>query len=115
MIKSEAKYLRISPKKIRPVIALIKKTNPEEALNRLEFVNKKGAVFLKKLIKTALSDAKNKGYQEGSLFISKLVANEGPALKRYRAASFGRASVVKKRMSHLVIELDSKKKILPES
>lgn len=112
--KSEAKYIRISPMKVRPVIKLIKGNNPVEAINKLEFINKKSAELLKKLIKTALSDAKNKGYQEDTLYISKLVANQGPVLKRYRAASFGRAAVVKKRASHLVVELDSTQKIIPE-
>ncbi len=110
--KSEAKYIRISPTKVRPVIKLVKGINAKEALNKLEFINKKSARFLKKLIKTAMADAKNKGYQEDSLFISKLVANQGPALKRYRAESFGRAAVIRKRMSHLVVELESNQKIM---
>ncbi len=112
--KSEAKYIRISPTKVRPVIKLVKGMNPEAAINKLEFVNKKAALFLKKLIKTAASDAQNKGYQQDSLFISKLLANQGPALKRYRAESFGRAAVIRKRMCHILIELDSKQKILTE-
>lgn len=112
--RSEAKYIRVSATKVRPIINLIKGLNPEAALSKLEFVNKKGSLFLKKLIKTALSDAANKGYQKETLFISKMIANQGPALKRYRAASFGRASVVKKRMCHLLIELDSTEKILTE-
>ncbi|MCF7916411.1 MAG: 50S ribosomal protein L22 [Candidatus Omnitrophica bacterium] len=113
--RSEAKYIRISPTKVRPVIELVKGTNAKEAMAKLEFIKKKAAKFLKKLIKTAIADAKNKGYDEDSLFISRLVANQGPALKRYRAESFGRAAVIRKRMSHLVIELDSNQKIMQES
>lgn len=112
--RSQAKYIRISATKVRPVIKLVKGDNPTQALNKLEFINKKGALYLKKLIKTALADATNKGYQQDSLFISKLVANQGPAFKRYRAASFGRAAVIKKKTCHLVVELDSTQKILAE-
>ncbi|MCF7887314.1 MAG: 50S ribosomal protein L22 [Candidatus Omnitrophica bacterium] len=113
--KSEAKYIRISPTKVRPVIELVKGSKAQEAIAKLEFIKKKAARYLKKLIKTAIADAKNKGYDEGSLFISRLVANQGPALKRYRAESFGRAAVIRKRMSHLIVELDSKQKVIQES
>ncbi|MCF7873254.1 MAG: 50S ribosomal protein L22 [Candidatus Omnitrophica bacterium] len=112
--KSEAKYIRISPTKVRPVIKLVKGSNAKEAVEKLEFVKKKAAKYLQKLIKTAIADAKNKGYDQDSLFISRLVANQGPALKRYRAESFGRAAVIRRRMSHLIVELDSNKKIMQE-
>ncbi|MFO8053052.1 MAG: 50S ribosomal protein L22 [Candidatus Omnitrophota bacterium] len=113
--RSKAKYIRISPTKVRPVMKLVRGSNAKEAIVRLEFVKKKAARYLKKLIKTAIADAKNKGYEEDSLFISRLVANQGPALKRYRAESFGRAAVIRKRMSHLIIELDSSQKIMQEN
>ena len=110
--RAEAKYVRISPTKIRPVIELVKGANVEGAISKLGLVNKKGAYYLSKVLKSALSNAKNKGYQEDKLFISRLVANPGPVLKRYRAASFGRASMIRKRTSHIVAELDASEKII---
>jgi len=112
--KAEAKYIRISPTKVRPVIQLIKGSNAAEAMAMLELVNKKGAYYLRKVIKSALANAKNKGYQENTMFISKVVANPGPSLKRYRAASFGRATMIRKRMSHILIELDTTEKLINE-
>jgi len=110
--RAEAKYIRISPTKVRPVISLVKGENIKSAIVKLELVNKKGAFYLVKVLKSALSNAKNKGYDDGSLFISRIVANPGPTLKRYRAASFGRATLIKKRTSHIVVELDSAQKII---
>ena len=110
--RAEAKYIRISPTKVRPVIELIKRNTAAGALIKLELINKRGAHYLGKVLKSAIANAKNKGYQESKLFISKVVANPGPALKRYRAASFGRASPIKKRTSHILIELDTHEKLI---
>jgi large subunit ribosomal protein L22 len=110
--RAEAKYIRISPFKVRKVIELIKGEKVNRAFSILEATNKKGAYYLKKVLKSALANAKNKGYDEDSLFISKVVANPGPMLKRWRAASFGRAVMIRKRTSHILIELDTPEKLI---
>ena len=112
--RAEAKYIRISPTKVRPVIELIKGSKTVDAISKLELVNRRGAYYLNKVIKSALANAKNKGYQENTMFISKVVANPGPVLKRYRAASFGRATMIRKRTSHILIELDTTEKLIKE-
>lgn len=113
--RAEAKYIRISPFKVRPVIALMKGKGAVLALAQLMLIKKKGAALLGKVVKSAIANAKNKGYQENSLFISKVVANQGPALKRHRAASFGRATVIRKRTSHILVELDTTEKNIQPS
>ncbi len=105
--RAQAKYLRISPTKIRPVITLIKGGPAKSAVQKLQLINRKGAQYLLKALRSALANAKNKGYADESLFISKVTANPGPALKRYRAASFGRATLIRKRTTHILIELDA--------
>lgn len=110
--RAEAKYIRISPTKVRPVIALVKDSGVSEALAKLMVINKKGAYCLNKVLRSALANAKSKGYHEDKLFISKAVANSGPVLKRYRAASFGRATAIRKRTSHILIELGSSEKLI---
>jgi large subunit ribosomal protein L22 len=110
--RAEARYIRISPVKVRAVIQLVKGADVKGALVKLELMNKKGAYYLYKVVKSALANAKNKGYQEEKLFISKVVANQGPALKRYRAASFGRATLMRKRTSHIIVELDTPQKLI---
>lgn len=110
--RAEAKYIRISPRKVRLVITLIKKEKATGAMAKLVLINKRGAYYLSKVLKSALANAKNKGYQEDKLFISKVVANPGPVLKRYRAASFGRATMIRKRTSHILVELESSEKLI---
>ena len=106
--KAEAKYIRISPQRARQVIDLVKGNSVLRALSVLAVMNKKGAALVSKVIKSALANAKNKGYEEDSLFISNAIANAGPMLKRYQAASFGRASVIQKKTSHIRVELDAR-------
>lgn len=110
--RAEAKFIRISPTKVRPVISLIEGAKVQKASVTLQMVNKKGAYYLGKVLKSAVANAKNKGYDENKLFISKVVANSGPMFRRHRAASFGRASIIRKRTSHLLVELDTTEKII---
>jgi len=58
------------------------------------------------VLDSAISNAKQKGLREDQLFISRIIANNGPMWKRYRAATFGRATEILKRTTHLTIELD---------
>lgn len=110
--KAESKYIRISPSKARMVMALVRGQRVDTALNILGAVNKKAAFLIDKILKSALASAKSKGYEKEKLFISKIVANPGPMLKRYRAASFGRATTIRKRTSHILVELDTSEKII---
>ena len=110
--RAEAKYVRISPTKVRGVMATVKGKKAAYAMSVLELMNKKGAYYLRKVLTSAIANAKQKGYQEDTLIISKLTANSGPMLKRFRAASFGRATTILKRTSHILVELDSSQKLV---
>lgn len=107
---AKGKFLRISPRKTRLVIDLIRGQNVKSALSILSNVNKRPRHHLEKILKSAISNALQKGLQEDQLFISKITADEGPMWKRYRAAAFGRATMIRRRTSHINIELDLKTK-----
>ncbi len=109
--KAQTKYLRISPLKTRQVIELIKGKPVPQALAILEFLNKKPAYFLKKILQSAINNAKNKGFGVNQVYISNLIASNGPSWKRFRAASFGRAAPILKRTTHVKIVLD----LIPEA
>jgi large subunit ribosomal protein L22 len=113
--RAEAKYIKISPFKARLTTRLLKGMPAQKALMVLENINQKAAHLIKKVLKSAVSNAKNKGYEEDKLFITKVVANPGPVLKRYRAATFGRATTIRKRTSHLIVELDTSEKIIEKT
>lgn len=104
-----ARYIRITPRKFRQIIPFVKGRNPEEAIAILANVNKRASIYAIELLKSAVANAKRvEGIDASTLYISHIVANPGPQLKRFRAASMGRASQIRKRTSHIVIELDTR-------
>lgn len=100
------RYVRISPRKVRPVIPLIKGKSPDEAIAILFSVKKKASQYLIDLLNSAVANARRmQGVDVESLYISNLVASGGPQMKRFRAASMGRAGMIRKRTSHITLEL----------
>ena len=112
--RAEAKYIRVSPHKVRLAVSLIKGIHVKKAVPILKSLNKKAAFLFEKVLKSAIANAKSKGYEENKLYISKAMVNSGPILRRYRAASFGRATIIKKRTSHILIELDTHEKLIEQ-
>lgn len=109
-VKSELKYLRITPRKTRLVVDLIRGKNVEEAQTILKFAVKRGANPISKLLNTAIADAKNNFQLDpANLFISKINVDGGPIQKRWRARSRGMAAPIQKRTSHITIVLDELK------
>ncbi|MBL7151080.1 MAG: 50S ribosomal protein L22 [Candidatus Omnitrophica bacterium] len=108
IVKAEGKFLRVSPMKVRQVMALIRHKDVLTAQSILRILNKRPKEFLAKILNSAVANAKVKGFNPGQLYISKIVCNSGPSWKRFKAAAFGRAAPIKKRTSHIRIELDIK-------
>lgn len=108
--KAEAKYIRIAPRKVRQVMDLIRNKGMLEAQGVLVSLNKRANAELIKLLKQATASAKIKGFGPEQLYISKIVCDGGPIWKRFKAAAFGRAAPIKRRTSHIRIELDLKQK-----
>lgn len=106
--KAVLKYVRLSPRKFRLIVPLVKGKRAEEAIAILSSVKKRASEYGIELLKSAIANAKVKvqGIDTSALYISKLVADPGPMLKRFRAASMGRAGSIHKHTSHLTIELD---------
>lgn len=111
------RYTRLSPRKFRLIIPLVKGKRAEEAIAILTGVKKKASGIGIDLLKSAIANAKvkNQGMDTSTLYISKMVADPGPMLKRFRAASMGRASMIHKHTSHLTVELDVVKTEVPAS
>lgn len=108
--RAEVKFVRGSARKIRQVLDLIRGMKAAEAMASLQFINKRPAYCIRKVLESAIANAKVKGLEEGDLVISKITADDGPRWKRFRAAAFGRASEILKRTSHISVELDLQKK-----
>ncbi len=105
--KAYAKYIRVSPRKTRLVIDLVRGEKVDRALVILANLNKGAKVHVRKLIKSAVSNAKSNPAVSNAeqLFISKITADNGPVLKRFRAAAMGRATMIRHRTTHLTVEL----------
>lgn len=105
---AHAKFLMISPKKLRPIADNVRTKSYSDAMAILESLPHKGAGFLKKVIKSAASNAlvQNKQLDEEMLYIKELQINEGPRMKRVWARSRGRRDILLKRMSHISVVVD---------
>ncbi|MFC1838781.1 50S ribosomal protein L22 [Thermodesulfobacteriota bacterium] len=105
-----AKYVRISPRKVRLVMNQLRGKRVEEAINMLSFASQKGAGILLKLINSAVANAQqNSEADVDNLYIETIYADEGPVLKRFRPRASGRATRILKRTSHLTVILNEKK------
>ena len=108
IVKAEGKFIRISPTKIRQVMDLIRNKDVSEAESILINIDKRPKEPLIKILRSAIANAKVKGFSADQLYISKAICNPGPSWKRYKAAAFGRASPILRRTAHVKIELDIK-------
>lgn len=105
--KAAAKFIRVSPRKIRLVMDQVRGKKIEEALNILSFAPQKGTRILKKLVNSAVANAEqNSDVDVDLLYIKRLYADEGPTMKRWRPRAQGRATRINKRTSHLTIIVD---------
>jgi large subunit ribosomal protein L22 len=108
--QAKARHLRVSSRKLGQVIELIRRKDVTTAQVILAHVNKGTKDKVLKVLNSAVANAKQKGLSEDQLVVSKAIATNGPMWKRFRAASFGRATPILKRTTHLTIELDLKAK-----
>lgn len=108
IVKAEGKFIRLQPTKTRQVLDLIRNKDVQTAQSILLHIEKRPKEYLQKLLKQAVANAKVKGFAPEQLFISKIVCDNGPMWKRFKAAAFGRATSILKRTSHIKIELDVK-------
>lgn len=109
IVKTEAKFLRISPSKARRAIALLRGEDVVTAQAIVLHLSFRAQEYIKKILDSAVANAKVKGFKPEQLYVSKAVCNMGPTWKRYKAAAFGRATLIRRRTSHIKIELDLKK------
>lgn len=109
---ASARFQRISPRKARMIINLVRGRDASEALQLLDFTFKSAAPFVKKLIASAIANAKQKrpDVDVDGLFISAAAVDKGPNshLRRWRPRAQGRATRIQKGISHITIELDQR-------
>jgi len=108
--RATARYIRMSPRKVKAVIDLIRNKSLGEAQAILANTPRAATEPVLKVLNSAAANAENNlGMDQDSLYVAEAYANQGPTLKRFRARSHGRAARIRKRTSHITIILDEKK------
>lgn len=101
---AKAKFVRISPKKARPIADLLRGKNAREALVMLNAMPQKGAKLIGKVLASAMANAENNhSLEKEKLVVKGITVDGGPVLKRYMPRAQGRASEIRKRTSHIEV------------
>ena len=104
--KAILKYARISPRKVKIVLDLIRNQPVEKAMAILRFTPKSASEYLEKLLKSAMANAENNHNMDTSkLYVAQCFVGPGPTLKRIRPKDHGRAHRILKRTSHVTLTL----------
>ncbi len=105
--RAVSKYVRMSPTKVRRVVDLVRGKEVDEAINILHFTRKSAAVPVEKTLRSAVANLVNSTestrIDPEELFVKEIRVDEGPRLKRFRAASMGRAMRLIRRTCHITI------------
>jgi large subunit ribosomal protein L22 len=103
-VKAIARYIRMSPSKVRRVLDQIRGRSYQEALIILEFMPYRACEPILKVLRSAAANAEhNAGLERSKLVISQAYADGGPTLKRYRPRAQGRAYQIRKRTCHITV------------
>lgn len=105
-VKAKAKHIRMSPRKVRLVASLVRGMEVNKAIDQLNFTNKWAKKPIKKLIESAIANAEhNFELDKNNLYIKEIKVDEGATLKRWMPRAHGRATTLRKRMSHIDLTL----------
>lgn len=108
--KAIARYVRISPRKVRQVVDLIRGKKVSDALAILQFTPKGATEPVTKVLQSAVANAEHNYEMDGdSLFVTEVFVDQGPTLKRIKPRAMGRADQIRKRTSHITVVVGEKK------
>jgi large subunit ribosomal protein L22 len=108
-IRAQAKYVHISPQKARIVTRAIQDKKVEEALAVLQFIPKKAARLVRRVVASAVANANQRPQIDvDSLYIKTAYVDDGPSIKRFMSRAMGRVNRIIKRTSHITVVLAEK-------
>jgi len=106
--KASHKHARISPRKARLVVDLIRDMPVQHALDVLTFTKKRAARMVEKVLMSAIANADDQGEVDADdLFVTEARVDEGPTIKRFQPKDRGRAHPILKRTCHILVEVDT--------
>jgi len=102
--KAITRFVRLSPRKARLVADLVRGKSALDAIDILEFTNKKAALYIEKTLRSAIANAEhNNNMDPDKLFVSKILIDKGPVLKRISPRAMGRADIIRKPTAHITV------------
>ncbi|MBI4592472.1 50S ribosomal protein L22 [Candidatus Uhrbacteria bacterium] len=108
-VKATARYIRMSPRKVRLIIDVIRGLGVAQARSQLAVMKKAASEPVLKLLESAVANATHNFRLDASqMYVKQIVADGGPVLGRWRARAFGRAAPIRKRTTHISITLESR-------
>ncbi len=108
-VKAYAKNIRMSPRKVRLVIDVIRGMNVSKAETQLRFLKKAAALPVLKLMNSAVANAEhNFKLNKSDLIVKTIMADGGPVIKRFTPKAFGRSAPIRKRTSHITLILEDR-------
>jgi len=110
MVNAIAKYVRVSPRKARQVVDLIRGKSVKDAKYILKLTPRGAAPLVGKVLASAVANAENNNDMSAEdLYVARAFVDEGPTLKRFKPRAMGRASKIRKRTSHITVSVDQRK------
>lgn len=108
-VKAKLKYARIGTQKARLVADVVRGQDVNTAIRNLTFMNKKGALMIKKLIESAVANADQKKVIDvDNLYVKTIMVDQGPVYHRWMPRAQGRATPIRKKTSHINVVLDER-------
>lgn len=108
-VKAVAKYIRISPRKVRLVVDLIRGKSVDEAAAILKLVPNRAKEPVSKVFNSAVANAEhNANLNRDNLYVSKAFVDQGPTLKRFKPRAMGRADRMLRRTSHITVAVSER-------
>ncbi len=105
-VKAVAKFVRVSPQKVRMLAGAIKDKPVEQAMAMLRFMPQKSAGIVEKVLRSAVANAnQHPDIDIDALQVGNLIVEKGPTLKRFRARARGRGTRILKPTSHVTVVL----------
>jgi len=110
VVSATAKYVRLSPRKARQVVDLIRGKSVQDARAILMLTPRGAAPIVHKVLASAIANAENNNDMVADdLVVSAAYVNEGPTLKRFKPRAMGRATRIRKRTSHITVAVDERR------
>ncbi len=107
--RAKTKFLRVSPRKVRLVVDQIRGKEVGAALNILKFTPKRSAALVTKVLRTAIANAEStQSVDVDRLYVKQITVDEAGMWKRFMPRAQGRATRIRKRLSHVTIVIDER-------